>query len=129
MQKAQPFENYFNDHDLEEIKVARMQLTRRLVHEIYPDVQERVSYAMPGFYPKEANKATQQLFLVMANKNWLGIYGTPGLPEEVLDIFIKHDLEFGKGSIKVPYDMPEEDFKELLELVMTYNASRNGFKL
>ena len=72
MKKAQPFEAYFNDNDLSEEKLARMRLTRQLVHTIYPDVQERVSYAMPGFYPKQAKKATQQLFLLMANKGFKG---------------------------------------------------------
>lgn len=32
MKKAQPFETYFNDEDLEEEKLARMRLTRQLVH-------------------------------------------------------------------------------------------------
>lgn len=53
MEKAKPFEDYFNDERLEHDKLARMKLTREIVHEIYPDVQERVSYAMPGFYPKK----------------------------------------------------------------------------
>lgn len=39
MKKAQPFEAYFNDNDLSEEKLARMRLTRQLVHTIYPDVQ------------------------------------------------------------------------------------------
>lgn len=34
MKKAQPFEAYFNDNDLSEEKLARMRLTRQLVHTI-----------------------------------------------------------------------------------------------
>ncbi|WP_252899585.1 hypothetical protein [Lactococcus fujiensis] len=57
MEKAKPFEDYFNDERLEHDKLARMKLTREIVHEIYPDVQERVSYAMPGFYPKKSQES------------------------------------------------------------------------
>ncbi|MCL2858484.1 MAG: hypothetical protein FWF42_02210 [Streptococcaceae bacterium] len=123
MEKAKPFDEYFNDLNLGEERLERMILTRKLVHEIYPDVQERVSYAMPGFYPKNAKKATQQLFLLMANKEHLGVYGTQGLEEK--DI-AQYNLETGKGSIKVPYNMPERDFKQLLEFVINYNANRHG---
>jgi len=123
MEKAKPFDEYFNDLNLGEERLERMVLTRKLVHEIYPDVQERVSYAMPGFYPKNAKKATQQLFLLMANKEHLGVYGTQGLEEK--DI-AQYNLETGKGSIKVSYNMPEKDFKQLLEFVINYNANRHG---
>ncbi|MCO7180535.1 hypothetical protein [Lactococcus formosensis] len=129
MKKAQPFETYFNDEDLEVEKLTRMQLTRQLVHTIYPDVQERVSYAMPGFYPKEAKKATQQLFLLMANKGWLGIYGTQGMEENDFSSFTDYNIEFGKGSLKVPYDMPESELKNLLQLIMNHNAKKNGFDI
>lgn len=129
MKKVQPFEAYFNDNDLSEEKLARMRLTRQLVHTIYPDVQERVSYAMPGFYPKQAKKATQQLFLLMANKGWLGIYGTQGMKENDFSDFADYGLEFGKGSLKIPYDMPELEYKKLLQLIMSYNAKRNGFDI
>lgn len=129
MQKAPSFKNYFNDPNFEKKKLKRMQLTRKLVLEIYPDVQERVSYAMLGFYSKEATKTSQQLFLVRANKNWLEIHGASRLPEEFIEIFIKYDLEFGNGSIKVPYDIPVEGYRELLKLVMVYNAAKHGFEL
>ncbi|WP_270323679.1 hypothetical protein [Lactococcus petauri] len=102
MKKAQPFEAYFNDNDLSEEKLARMRLTRQLVHTIYPDVQERVSYAMPGFYPKQAKKATQQLFLLMANKGWLGIYGTQGMKESDFSILLIMVLNLEKGHLRSP---------------------------
>lgn len=129
MKKAQSFETYFNDSDLDLEKLERMRLTRDLVHDIYPEVQERVSYAMPGFYPKEAKKATHQLFLIMANKNWLGIYGTQGMEESDFSDFADYKLEFGKGSLKIPYDMPELKYKKLLQLIMNFNAQRNGFDI
>jgi len=103
-----------------------MQLTRALVHELYPDVQERTSYAMPGFYPKGAKKATQQLFLLMANKKWLGLYGTQGLSPDDLQEFRKEGVTEGKGSLQVPYDLPAESFKQLLKLVIACNLKRHG---
>ncbi len=129
MEKAKPFDEYFTDKNLAPEKLARMQFTRALVHELYPDVQERVSYAMPGFYPKLATKATQQLFLLMANKDWLGIYGTQGLEEEDFAPFIRYGVKSGKGSLQVPYDMDDEKFKSLLQFVMKHNFIRHGVEL
>ena len=110
MKKAQPFEAYFNDNDLSEEKLARMRLTRQLVHTIYLDVQERVSYAMPGFTLNRPRKRHNN-FLLMANKGWLGIYGTQGMEENDFSDFADYGLEFGKGSLKIPYDMPELEYK------------------
>ncbi|PCR99678.1 DUF1801 domain-containing protein [Lactococcus fujiensis] len=129
MEKAKPFEDYFNDERLEHDKLARMKLTREIVHEIYPDVQERVSYAMPGFYPKKAKKATQQLFLLMANKNWLGLYGTQGVDPTVFDPFLENGIGAGKGSLQVPYDFDEAMFRQLLAVVIEQNFLRHGLDL
>ena len=81
------------------------------------------------FTLKQAKKATQQLFLLMANKGWLGIYGTQGMKESDFSDFADYGLEFGKGSLKIPYDMPELEYKKLLQLIMSYNAKRNGFDI
>jgi uncharacterized protein YdhG (YjbR/CyaY superfamily) len=127
MDKARPFDSYFDAvSGLDEVKLHWLRHTRELVHQIYPDVVERVSYAMPGFYPKEAKKATQQLFLVMANARWLGLYGTPGL-EPVVAPFTKYGVTTTKGSIHVPYDMPEQPFQELLTAIIHFNLARHGF--
>ena len=125
MKKAQLFETYFNDIDLGEEKLARMKLTRQLVHEIYPDVKERVAYAKAGFYPKDATKATEQFFLLTANKGWLGLYGIWGLEEKYLTEFNQH-IEIGKGSLRVSYSMPEPDFKKLLTIVIAHNGKLQG---
>jgi len=129
MEKAHEFDFYFTDERLAPEVLARMQLTRRIVHDLYPDVKEQVSYAMPGFYPKLATKATQQLFLLMANKDHLGLYGTQGLEAEDVQPFLKTGVSVGKGSLKVPYDVPEATFKKLLQLVMRYNFERHGVDL
>lgn len=134
MEKAKPFDDYFTDPALTPEKLARMQLTRDIVHKIYPDVQERVCYAMPGFYPKDAASftlkgtkgANQQLFLLMANKSWLGIYGTAGLDSNVLAKYEHLGVTSGKGSLHVPYDMPVQPFTELLRAVIDYNLGRHG---
>ena len=124
--KAKPFDEYFNDAMLDSAKRTRMQLTRKIVHRLYPDVQERVSYAMPGFYPAGATKANEQLFLLMANKNWLGIYGTPGMDDKVIERYRQFGVTSGKGSLRVPYDMPVEPFTELLTEVIKLNSARHS---
>ncbi|MDR0199092.1 MAG: DUF1801 domain-containing protein [Streptococcaceae bacterium] len=125
MEKAKSFDAYFSDKKVSSEKLARMQLVRGIVHDLYPDVQERVSYAMPGFYPKGATKATQMLFFVMANKNWLGLYGFDGLTPEDLP----YPLAMGKGSVQVPYDFEEEKLRKLLQFCMAYNFERHGLEL
>ncbi|MGM9886730.1 MAG: hypothetical protein ACI31W_05750 [Lactococcus sp.] len=129
MEKAKPFDDYFNDERLGSDKLSRMILTRKLVHDIYPEVQERVSYAMPGFYPQKAKKATQQLFLLMANKNWLGIYGTQAIELTAFESFFENGVTAGKGSLQVPYDFDEVQFKQLLQLVIEQNFIRHGLEL
>ena len=126
MEKAKPFEEYFDDARLGSEKLERMQLTRTLVHKLYPEVQERVSYAMPGFYPVGATKATQQLFLLIANDGWLGMYGTQGLEAGDLKDFEQYGVTVGKGSLRVPYDMPEDAFGRLLRFVIDFNLARHG---
>jgi uncharacterized protein YdhG (YjbR/CyaY superfamily) len=125
--KAKPFEGYFNDEHLAPEKLEWLRLTRRLVHEIYPDAVERVSYAMPGFYPKDAKKATHQLFLIMANAKWLGLYGTPGLDETVKP-YVKYGVSTTKGSIHVPYDMPVDAYRKMLTDIIDFNLTRHGFE-
>ncbi|MBB5888724.1 uncharacterized protein YdhG (YjbR/CyaY superfamily) [Lactovum miscens] len=104
-----------------------MKLIRKMVHELYPEVMERVSYAMPGFYPKEAKKSTQQLFLLMACQKWLGIYGTQVYEEESFKVFQRFGIKSEKGSLQVPYDMDESIFKDLLQIVIEHNLKRHGF--
>jgi len=124
MDKAKPFDDYFNDSSLPPEKLARMRLTRDIVHRLYPTVQERVSYAMPGFYPPAATNANQQLFMLMANKSWLGIYGTQGLDANVIAKYQPYGVTSGKGSLHIPYDMPVEPFTELLKAVIAHNNGR-----
>ena len=124
MEKAQSFEHYFSDPNLKPEQISQMQLVRSIVHELYPEVVEKVSYAMPGFFPKGATKANQQLLMVMANKGWLGLYGTFGITDADLDDFLDSGISASKGSIHVPYDLPEESLKRLLKLVIDYNLGR-----
>ena len=136
MEKTKPFDDYFTDEKLEPEKLAYLQAVRALVHDLYPDVQERVAYAMPGFYPKRATKANQQLFFLMANKNWLGIYGTGDLTDDESTVrsIIRIGVEITSGDTKVhglyvPYDIPEDKLRQLLQLVMKNNFIKNGVEL
>lgn len=124
MDKAKPFDAYFTDANLDDRQRGLMQVTRRIVHELYPAVVERVSYAMPGFYPTGSAKATQQLFLVMAAKNHLGIYGTFGMDEAVIHSFEPLGVQSAKGSLRVPYDIPTDRFEQLLSAVIAFNLGR-----
>jgi len=124
MDKAKPFDDYFADQRLDDRQRALMQATRRIVHDIYPEVVERVSYAMPGFYPAGSTKATQQLFLVMAAKQHLGIYGTFGIDDAAIRPFESVGVESAKGSLRVPYDIPIDTFTQLLSVVVKYNLER-----
>ena len=130
MEKAHEFNFYFTDERLAPVKLARMQLTRQIVHDFYPEVQERVSYGMPGFYPQNANKAGQQLFYLMANKNWLGIYGTADFitDESIFEQLDQMGVELTRkdrriSSLHVPYDLEEDKLKKLLQLIMEKNLA------
>ncbi|MCL2489476.1 MAG: hypothetical protein FWF36_01930 [Propionibacteriaceae bacterium] len=124
MDKAKPFDAYFSDASLDDRQRGLMQATRRIAHELCPAVVERVSYAMPGFYPAGSTKATQQLFLVMAAKNHLGIYGTFGIDEADIRPFEPLGVQSAKGSLRVPYDIPLDSFEQLLSAVITFNLGR-----
>ena len=126
MEKAKAFEEYFTDEKLSEIQKKILATLRKIVHDIYPDVEERVSYAMPGFYPPNAPKATDQLFLFMANKKWLGLYGTFGFSEipSNKQLLEKYQIEEGKGSLHIPYDFTDAALKEIVTAVLQYNLHR-----
>ena len=130
MEKTQDFEHYFTDERLAPEKLARMQLVRKLAHEIYPGCEERVCYAQPGFFPvsddpKVKINAQKMLFYVRANKDWLGIYGIPDFDfEKYADFGIKS----GKGSLQVPYALDEVVLRELLAEIVSHNLVRHGLK-
>ncbi|MCL2526574.1 MAG: DUF1801 domain-containing protein [Coriobacteriia bacterium] len=128
MEKAKPFEDYFSDPKLSADKLERLALVRKLVHEIYPSVKEQVSYAMPGFYPKDATKANQQLFLMQAAKGWLGLYGTFGMTPEDVAPYAAAGVTVGKGNVHIPYDLPEDDLRQVLQKVIDYNLARTGLE-
>ena len=124
MEKAHDFEFYFADDRQEKNVREKLQEVRKIAHEIDPKVREKVAYAMPGFYPASATKANQQYFLLAATKNGIGFYGVI-LPEEIRENFAKkYGAEFGKGSIKLPYEMDENNLREIIETVMKINVWR-----
>lgn len=129
MTPARNFEAYFDDHDIPEEHLAQMQLVRQLVHEIYPDITERVAYAMPGFYPVEGKKATETLLFIMAQKNWLGMYAMPDFNVAYQDFLVAEQLQMGKGSIQVPYDYPADKLRQLIGKIMLHNLQRFGFNV
>jgi uncharacterized protein YdhG (YjbR/CyaY superfamily) len=129
LKKAKSFEDYFTDEKLTTEQKDRYQLLREITHELYPDVVEKVAYAMPGFYPTEASKATEMLYLVMASKQWLTFGGARGLPDEILADFAKIGVAHGAGSLKIPYTLPENQFRDVLKTVMIHNLTRFHFAI
>lgn len=129
MTPAKEFEAYFDDPDIPEQHLAQLQRVRQFVHEIYPDITERVAYAMPGFYPVEGKKATETLLFVMAQKNWLGIYALPEFNVTYQDFLTAEHLQMGKGSIQVPYDYPADKLRTLVGKIMLYNLKRFHFNV
>lgn len=130
MEKTKDFEAYFTDERLEPEKLARMQLVRKLTHEIYPGCEERVSYAMPGFFPvskdpKVKINAQKMLFFVRTNKDWLGLYG---ILDFNLEKYASYGIKAGKGSLQVPYGLDEQVLRELLEEIVAHNLARHGLK-
>lgn len=117
------FDDFFKSEKMSEI--------RALVHDLYPDVQEKIAWKMPGFYPKNATKSTQQLFMLQENQNHLGIYGIGELEETDFAPFLKFGVKVGKGSLQIPNDseMSAEIFKKLLQFIMRYNFQRHGVQL
>lgn len=82
-----------------------------------------------AFTRRKQKKATQQLFLLMANKNWLGIYGTQAIDLTVFESFFENGVTAGKGSLQVPNDFDEVQFKQLLQLVIEQNFICHGLEL
>lgn len=121
------FEHFFNDNTIPSEHLERLRLTRTLIHNIYPNIYEQVSYAMPAFYPIEGKKATQVLMMIKANKHWLGIYALPDFNEEYTDFLLKRNLKMGKGSIQIPYDFDAEQLDILLRKIILYNLKRLNF--
>ncbi|MCM0582626.1 DUF1801 domain-containing protein [Weissella diestrammenae] len=125
MTPARDFETYFNDPALTGNQREMMQFVRQTVHILYPEVQERVAYAMPGFFPVGHTKATETLMLIMANKKWLGIYALPKFNQAYEQRLVELGLHFGKGSIQVPYDFPIDQLQSLLKQIIELNLKRN----
>lgn len=122
MAESQNFEAYFNTEALQGL--------RALVHDLYPEVQERLTADLrPGFYPKLATRDDQALFLIEAKPENLLIYGIDGLEEADFKPFIRRGLIFEGDFLRLPWDMELENLKTLLQFVMKANFIKHGVDL
>lgn len=78
----------------------RLEEIRQLVHQVAPEAQEVISYAMPAF---KANKRILVYFA--AHEKHLGMYP---LPKSGSDAFMQElePYKAGKGTVRFYYDKP-----------------------
>lgn len=129
MEPAKEFIEYFNNPNLTNQQAQMLNHVRDIIHQFYPEVIEKTSYAMPAFFPVESKKATEVLMMIAANKNWLGVYALPDFNEEYSDELSRLGIKFGRGSIQVPYDIREQDLNNLIRAVIKFNLKRFGFNV
>ncbi len=102
-------ENY--PEDVQEI----LQKIRRLIHEIAPQAQEKISYKMPTF------TLNGNLVYFAAFKNHIGFYPIPsGVEKFKKELSVYHQ---GKGSVQFPLDKPIP--YDLIEKIVRFRVKEN----
>lgn len=93
----------------------RLKEVRKVIKEIVPDAEERISYQMPAFFQNGV------LVYFGAQKNHLGFYPTGSGVEH-----FKSELggySFSKGAIQFPYDKPLP--VELIQRITRFRLEEN----
>jgi len=81
----------------EEVQILLAQV-RSTVKQAAPDAEERISYAMPGYY------LNGHLVFFATFKNHVGFYATPTGHEAFAEELAKYKQ--GKGSVQFPLNQP-----------------------
>ena len=97
---------------------TKLQAIRAVITSTVPEVQEKISYQMPGFFYKGP------LVYFAAFRNHIGFYPTPNGIEEFKSDLAKYKQ--GKGSVQFPID--EEMPLELIARITAYRAEGNRQK-
>jgi uncharacterized protein YdhG (YjbR/CyaY superfamily) len=97
---------------------SRLETIRKVVRELAPEAQERISYQIPTFY------LHGNLVHFAAFKNHIGFYPTPS----GISTFQKELSKYknGKGSVQFPMD--EELPIELIRRMVKYRLEKNRKK-
>lgn len=100
--------NYQPIHAQEKLKQIR-----NLIHEIVPDVKEKLNYKIPSFNLVGSNKLDHQIMMA-AYAKFIGFYPFPGTIEAFKEKLKNYKL--GKGSIQFPYsvELPTALIKEMI---------------
>ena len=96
---------------------AILQTLRKLVKDIFPEAEEKMSYQMPTYYLKG------NLVHFAAYKNHIGFYPTPAGIDAFKDEL--SDYKSAKGSVQFPIDKPIPF--ELIKRIVEFRVSEmNG---
>jgi Uncharacterized conserved protein len=92
-----------------------LQRLRKVIKEVAPDAQEKISYQMPTFV------LHGNLVHFAAFKNHIGFYPTPSAIEAYKDELAKY--KGGKGSVQFPIEEPMP--YELISEIVKFRAFEN----
>ena len=92
-----------------------LQKLRKVIKEVVPDAQEKISYQMPTFV------LHGNLVHFAAFKNHIGFYPTPSAIEAYKDELAKY--KGGKGSVQFPIEEPMP--YELISEIVKFRAFEN----
>lgn len=76
----------------------RLSQMRKIIREVVPEAEKRISYGMPTFYLNE------NLVHFAAMKEHIGFYPTPSGIENFKEKLV--DFKYSKGAIQFPFDKP-----------------------
>ena len=91
----------------------KLKQIRNLIHEIVPDVKEKLNYKIPSFNLVDSDKSNHQIMMA-AYAKFIGFYTFPGTIEAFKDKL--KNYKQGKGSIQFPYsdELPTAMIKEMI---------------
>lgn len=92
---------------------SRLAQIRMLIHDVVPEIKEKIAYQMPAFYLQK------NLVYVAAFKKHIGFFPSPA----VIEAFAKELAEYhtSKGTIQFPYNKPLP--VDLIKRMLAYKAS------
>lgn len=101
----------------------KLKLIRILIHEIAPDVEEKLNSKIPTFNLFGSTKSDHQIMMA-AYAKFISFYPFPGTIDAFKDELIDHKT--GKGTIQFPYaeKLPIDLIKKMILFRMNENKDR-----